>query len=90
MQFNEFKAIYKSALQEIVDPAKGLMDTESSISRIQAWQKMIEPYVSNDTGEDMSISDEAASWGNLQNYKLLTTGFNNYFEIKAETIYYMD
>lgn len=86
MQFNEFKAIYKSALRELVDPENSLMDVDSSMERIRAWQSAIEPYVSNDTGEDMRIYDEAASWGNLQNYKLLDKGFNNYFEVKAQTI----
>ncbi len=86
MQFNEFKSIYKSALQELFKPENALMDVDSSIGRIRAWQSIIEPYVSNDTGEDMRIYDAAASWGNLQNYKLLDKGFNNYFEAKARTI----
>jgi hypothetical protein len=34
----------------------------------------------------MSIYDQAASWGNLQNYKLMTKGSRNYFEVKAQTI----
>jgi len=86
MRFSEFKTIYRDALQELVTPGNGLMDTETSIERIKTWQKMIEPYVSNDTEEDMSIYDEAASWGNMHNYKLVTRGANNYFEVKTNTI----
>ena len=34
----------------------------------------------------MSIYDEAAYWGNNQNYRLLTKGGNNFFEVKTKTI----
>ena len=86
MKSDEFRQIYKNALQELVDPANGLFHVDASIARIKAWQEKIAPYVSNDTGEDMVIYDEAAYWGNLQNYKLLTKGKNNFFEVKAETV----
>jgi len=86
MRFDEFKNIYKTALKELVTPGKNLMDTDASIERIRTWQEMIEPYVSNDTEEDMSIYDEAASWGNMHNYKLITRGSDNYFEVKTNTI----
>ena len=86
MKFDEFRTIYRTALQELVDPENKLMDVDASIARIKAWQERVSPYVSNDTGEDMSIYDQAASWGNLQNYKLMTKGSRNYFEVKAQTI----
>lgn len=86
MRFDEFRKIYRDALQELVDPEKGLMDTDASMARIKAWQERISPYVSNDTGEDMSIYDKAADWGNLHDYKLMTKGNNNYFEVKTKTI----
>ena len=86
MRFDEFRKIYRDALQELVDPENGLMDTDASIARIKAWQERISPYVSNDTGEDMSIYDKAADWGNLHDYKLMTKGNNNYFEVKTKTI----
>ena len=55
--------------------------------RIKAWQEKIAPYVSNDTGEDMSIYDQAApGWGDGKGYKLMTTGSNNYFQVKTQTI----
>lgn len=86
MRFDEFRKIYRDALQELVEPENGLMDTDASMARIKAWQERISPYVSNDTGEDMSIYDKAADWGNLHNYKLMTKGNNNYFEVKTKTI----
>ena len=86
MRFDEFRKIYRDALKELVDPENGLMDTDASMARIKAWQERISPYVSNDTGEDMSIYDKAADWGNLHDYKLMTKGNNNYFEVKTKTI----
>lgn len=86
MRFDEFRKIYRDALQELVDPENGLMGTDASMARIKAWQERISPYVSNDTGEDMSIYDKAADWGNLHDYKLMTKGNNNYFEVKTKTI----
>lgn len=86
MKFDEFRQIYRNALQELVAEDKGLFHVDASIPRIKAWQDKIRDYVSNDTGEDMSIYDEAAYWGNNQNYRLLTKGGNNFFEVKTKTI----
>ena len=86
MRFDEFRQIYKNALQELVSEENGLFHVDASIARIKAWQEKIAPYVSNDTGEDMEIYDAAASWGNLQDYKLLTKGSRNFFEVKAQTV----
>ena len=86
MKFDEFRQIYRDALKELVDPANNLFYVDASIARIKAWQDRIRPYVENDTGEDMSIYDEAASWGNQKNYKLMTKGNNNFFQVKAETV----
>ena len=85
MKFDEFKNIYRDELKRLIDPANGLMDTESSVARIKAWQSKIQQYISNDTGEDMVINDEPAWWGNIGNYKL-TDYNNNYFTVKAQTI----
>ena len=85
MEYEEFRNIYRDELKRLVDPANGLMDTESSIARILAWQAKIEDYIINDTGEDMYIKDEPASWGSWGNYNLMDYN-NNYFTVKAETI----
>ena len=86
MKFSDFKKMYKNALLELADPANDLFHMNASVPRIKAWQEKIAPYVSNDTGEDMSISDRPASWGNHSEYRLLDTGNNNFFKVKAETI----
>ena len=85
MKFPEFKQIYIDELKRLVDPANGLMDQTSATQRIKDWQSKIKDYISNDTGEDMQISDEPAYWGNIGNYKLTSTS-NNYFTVKAQTI----
>ena len=68
------------------DPENDLFYVDASIARIKAWQNKIAPYVSNDTGEDMSIYDSACGWGNLHDYKLMTKGTKNFFQTKAQTV----
>ena len=85
MEYEEFRNIYRDELKRLVDPANGLMDTESSVARIKAWQAKIQQYITNDTGEDMVIEDKPASWGSWGNYKLMDYN-NNYFTVKAQTI----
>lgn len=86
MKFEEFRNMYRDALKELVDPANGLFDIESSVSRIEAWQSAISPYVSNDTGEDMRIYDQPASWGNHSEYRLMDKGADNFFRVKSDVI----
>ena len=86
MIFDEFRQIYKEALQELVDPANALFHMDASVPRIKAWQDKISPYVSNDTGEDMSIKHQPASLGNHGEYRLMDTGSNNWFRVKTEVI----
>ena len=86
MRFEEFRNIYRDELKRLVDPANALMDPTTAVNRILGWQKTISPYISNDTGEDMEIKDEPASWGQVGNYRLMTLGSNNYFTVKAQTI----
>ena len=85
MKFEEFRNIYRDELKRLVDPANGLMDTQSAMQRILGWQVRIKDYVANDTGEDMKIEDKPASWGSIGDYRLMSTT-NNYFTVKAETI----
>lgn len=85
MKFDEFRNIYRDELKRLVDPAEGLMDTESARQRILDWQEKIREHITNDTGEDMEIRDEAASWGHWGDYRLMSTS-NNYFTEKAKTI----
>ena len=86
LKFNDFKAKYIACLKELVDAKYALMDRASSQARIRSWQRRIEPYVDNDTGEDTVIEDKPASWGNHSEYNLLKTSNDNFFNVKAATI----
>lgn len=85
LRHEEFRKIYKQALLSLVEPDKGEMYYTNSMSRIRSWHSMIKDYVSNDTGEDMTIRDETAEWSNHKEYRLLEEG-NNFFKVKAESI----
>ena len=85
MEYEEFRNIYRDELKRLVDPAYGLMDTESARQRILNWQARIKDYITNDTGEDMEIKDRPASWGRVGDYRLMSAD-NNYFTEKAKTI----
>ena len=84
MKFDEFKQIYVDELKRLVNPSNALMDQSSASERIRQWQDKIREYVANDTGEDMSIEDRCAGWGNFQ--FSVTGSSNNYFAIKSQTI----
>ena len=66
-----------------MNPSYRLMDYNSASSRIQNWQKMIGPYVSNDTGQDNVVKDEQAGWSSY-NYQIIGEG--GYLKRKAQTI----
>ena len=85
MEYEEFRKIYRDELKRLVNPENGLMNQTAATARILDWQAKIRTYISNDTGEDMEIRDEPASWGQIGNYKLTSTN-NNYFTVKAQTI----
>lgn len=90
MKFDDFRAIYKNALLELIDPSKKLFHIDASMERIEIWQSKIRQYISNDTGEDMVIEDLPASWGNHPEYRLMERGTNNFFQVKTETIQRMN
>ena len=93
LAITQYQNLYKSYIKELANPANDLFTAEKSMKRIKVWQNKIAPFVPNDTGEDMSIEDKPASWGNQQNYRL-TTGNNqggsngpaNYFLSRAASI----
>ncbi len=85
LDYPEWRAIYVKALNELCQ-SDDLFKMEGSVTRVKAWQQMISPYVSNDTGEDMSIYDQPASWGNHSEYRVMDTGANNFFRVKASSI----
>ena len=86
MDYDDFRAKYTTYLKEIVADRSDLMYCTDAIGRIQGWHERIRDYVSNDTGEDMTIADQPAYWGNHPEYRLLELGSNNFFQVKAATI----
>ena len=87
LEFDDLKAQYVAYLKELVDARNDLLHYEASVRRIEAWQRVIAPYVDNDTGEDTVVADRPASWGNHNEYRLLDTGGNvNFFRVKAASI----
>lgn len=85
LEYPEWRAMYLKALHELCQSDE-LFKMEGSVARVKGWQKLISPYISNDTGEDMSIYDEPASWGNHPEYRVMDTGANNFFKVKASSI----
>ena len=86
LKFNDFRAKYIAYLKELIDKKNAFMDRASSQARIRSWQRLIEPYVDNDTGEDTMIEDKPASWGNHGEYNLLKNNGDNFFNVKASSI----
>jgi len=89
----EYREMYKTDIRELADSGKDFFDPGKSRQRILSWQALISPYVPNDTGEDMSISDLPASWGNAPFYRLLSgnadggaNGNANYFASRIKSI----
>ena len=84
---------YKGYIKQLADANNDLFDATKSMQRIASWQMMVAPFVSNDTGEDMSISDLPASWGNASFYRLSSgnaqggaNGNANYFKSRIQSI----
>ena len=82
----EFKMKYIRYLNDLVDKKYDLFYSAYSQQRILRWQSKISNSISNDTGEDMSISDRPSSWGNQSRYKLISNNQNNFFSVKAASI----
>lgn len=84
---------YLAYLRELADPKLDLFHRSRSIPRIQKWHQMIAPYVSNDTGEDMTLMDRPASWGNCPFYRIFegnelggSNGNANFFDTKVRSV----
>ena len=90
LQYDDFRLIYKNALKELVDSGNDLFQMTRSVKRIKLWQENISPFISNDTGEDMSIYDRPASWSTISTYRVMDTGSNNFFKVKTQTINAME
>ena len=86
LAFSDFRAKYISYLKFLVTTGNAMMDRATAQARIRAWHNKISPYVDNDTGEDTTIKDKPASWGNHSEYNLLNNNSDNFFTVKAATI----
>ncbi len=82
----EYKMLYIKYLKDLSDKKYDLFYVNYSQKRIINWQSKISQYISNDTGEDMTIYDSPATWGNQSNYKVLSGDTNNFFIVKANSI----
>ena len=87
LEFEDYRAIYVEALNELCNPANNLFYYEASHQRINSWHDMIRAYVVNDTEEDCEIMDRPAGWGNIYEYRILDPNSPmNFFKIKAASI----
>lgn len=87
LEFDDYRAIYVEALNELCSADKDLFYWEKSIARINSWHAMIGDYVVNDTEEDCEIKDRPAGWGNHYEYRLLDPSSSvNFFRLKAASI----
>lgn len=94
MSIPDFQERYKGYIRELASSDE-LFAKAGSQARIRLWHNMIRPYVDNDTGEDTSIEDKPASWGQHPNYRLFSggvgdgqSGETNYFDTKINSIYW--
>lgn len=86
LRFEDFKKIYTDELKRLVDSQNELFHYSASMERIRRWQQMVGPYIDNDTHEDCSIYDQPASWGNHGEYRIMSTGADNFFQVKASVV----
>ena len=87
LTIDKYKKLYVKYLKALINTENGLMDYTAATTRIKAMQAMISSSVPNDTGEDMTISDNPASWGNYSNYRILDpSSSTNFFKVKAAVI----
>lgn len=85
LDYPEWRAIYVKALNDLC-ASDELFKMEGSVARVKSWQAMFSSFVANDTGEDMTIEDKPASWGNHSEYRVMDMGANNFFKVKASSI----
>lgn len=85
LQIQKYRSLYINMLYELADEKNDLFHVNRSRARILKWHQLIKDHIANDTGEDMTITDKPASWGNCSFYRLLETG-NNYFVIRSANL----
>lgn len=93
LEIPEYKARYQEYIRMLAHADNDLFDPQKSMTRIRNWQNQIAPYVFNDTGEDLYLIDQPASWGNCSFYRLRSgnalggaQGDANFFSSKVQSI----
>lgn len=86
LTFSEYRDMYTRFLRELGAEGNQWFGYDASVSRIRAWQKLIEPHLPNDTGEDGTLADRPASWGNHHEYRILEDGPDNWFRVKSSVL----
>ena len=86
LSISEFRAKYTEYLRDFSTIDNPWTGQAAGAERIRTWQKLFSEYVPNDTGEDMTLKDAPASWGNHSEYRLLENNSNNWFKVKSESI----
>ena len=81
-----YRTQYIKYLNDLIDRKYDLFYSTYSQERILKWRGKISNHISNDTGEDMIISDVPANWGNQARYRLLSNDQNNFFTVKTNSI----
>ncbi len=86
LSIKDFEDTYKRYIKELA-ASDELFGAAGSRVRIQRFYSLIQPYIANDTGEDMEINDQPAYWGNQPQYRLLSGGNGvNFFTTKINSI----
>ncbi len=86
LSIKEFRDMYTDYLHQLSLDGLDLFNFAASTTRIQKWQKLLEPYIPNDTREDNVLQDRPASWGNHPEYRVMEDGKNNWFRVKCEVL----
>lgn len=89
----QYNTKYLNYLKQLANPNNDFLDQNKSISRISAWQNLIQNHIANDTFEDNSIQDVPANWGNCGFYRLKSgnnlggsSGDANFFATRCRII----
>lgn len=95
LSVTEYSDLYAEYIQELISTNKDLLNPDASIARVVAWQEMIEPYLTNDTGEMEAIKDRGAYWSTSSRVRLTSGDTNgssyNYFKLRvASAQIYLD
>lgn len=86
LSIKDFEDTYKRYIKELA-ASDELFGTEGSKARLYRFRNLIQPYISNDTYEDMDLIDQTPSWSNQPQYKLLSGGQGvNFFTTKINSI----